>query len=302
MKEYIQLTRPFTLIAPLVGFLAGAAIGAGGIPPAVSFLGTLAASLLNAASNVINQVFDRQIDLINKPDRPIPAGKISISKAIVFSVILYLASILLAAVVNVYFFAIVIVTALITAAYSMPPLRLKRLFIVSNFAIALPRGCLLLVAGWASARFELADGWQGVLPFMDPEPWLLGIVLGLFVLGAASTKDIADIEGDRRFGCRTIPAVLGIRRSVLVITPFLVFPFVLVPIIVLLPAEPLLTGNKLILTFSGFFLSFWGCITALILLKNPSGLAGDGNHPSWWSMYFMLIIAQVLFALAYIIQ
>lgn len=300
MLHYIQLTRPFTLIAPLVGFLAGAAVGAGGIPPPVSLVGTIAASLLNAASNAVNQVYDRQIDQINKPDRPIPAGRISVFKASIFSVVLYFTSIMLAAAVNLYFLGIVVLTALITLAYSIPPFRFKRLFLVSNVTIALPRGCLLLVAGWASTRFELVDGWQGLGPLLDPEPWLLGGVLGLFVLGAASTKDIADIEGDRRFGCRTIPVMLGIRRSVVVISPFLVLPFLIVPLILLLSDSTVLAGNKQILTFSGFILAFWGFITAWMLLRNPSGLAGDGNHPSWWSMYLMLIFAQLVFAIAYI--
>ena len=52
--------------------------------------------------------------------------------------------------------------------------------------IAIPRGVLLKVAGWSTVK-----------TVMGVEPWFIGAIFGLFVLGASSTKDFADIEGDR---------------------------------------------------------------------------------------------------------
>ena len=73
---------------------------------------------------------------------------------------------------------------------------------LANWTIAIPRGCLLKVAGWAMvARGRL---------LRSPGP--SAAIFGLFLVGAASTKDFADIEGDRAGGCKTLPILYGARR------------------------------------------------------------------------------------------
>ena len=73
----------------------------------------------------------------------------------------------------------------------------KRHGIWANITIAIPRGVLLKVAGWSTVK-----------TILGLEPWYIGAIFGLFLLGAASTKDFADIEGDRAGGCRTLPIAL----------------------------------------------------------------------------------------------
>ena len=80
------------------------------------------------------------------------------------------------------------------------------------------------------------------------EPWYIGLVIGLFLLGAASTKDFADIEGDRAGGCRTLPIVYGVKKAAWIISPFFVLPWLLLPLGAVLrdpqnPSHPILTGN-----------------------------------------------------------
>ena len=83
-----ELSRPFTLVAPALGFASGAATAAGALPArdAVSrdlivfpLIGLLMAAVLNAASNALNQIYDLEIDRINKPRRPLPSGRLSIA-------------------------------------------------------------------------------------------------------------------------------------------------------------------------------------------------------------------------------
>ena len=62
------------------------------------------------------------------------------------------------------------------------------------------------------------------------EPWFIGAIFMFFLLGAASTKDFSDIEGDRAGGCRTLPIVFGVRRAAWMIAPFFVFPWLLMPV------------------------------------------------------------------------
>ncbi len=62
------------------------------------------------------------------------------------------------------------------------------------------------------------------------EPWCIGRHLLLFLVGAASTKDFADIEGDRAGGCKTLPILHGPRKAAWIIAPFFVFPWLLLPL------------------------------------------------------------------------
>src|SRR5436305_13583826 len=100
-QPYVQLARPFTLLPPLFGIISGAvcawgsahnpdpsrAVTASVILTVV--LGSLCASFLNAANNALNQIYDLEIDRINKPKRPLVTGELSIRQAWIFSWILY---------------------------------------------------------------------------------------------------------------------------------------------------------------------------------------------------------------------
>ena len=97
MKSYVQLARPFTLLPPLFGIISGAvcAFGSAHNPDPhraltlsvilTIVLGSACASFLNAASNAIIQIYDLEIDRVNKPNRPLVTGAISLRNAWIFS-------------------------------------------------------------------------------------------------------------------------------------------------------------------------------------------------------------------------
>jgi 4-hydroxybenzoate polyprenyltransferase len=151
--------------------------------------------------------------------------------------------------------------------------------------MAIPRGILLKLGGWAM-----------VAPIWSVEPWYIGLVICLFLLGAASTKDFADIEGDRKDGCETLPILYGVKKAAWMIAPFFVLPFVLIPIGV---TKGILTGNPTLLMALGITLMAYGIFTVYLLVRRPEDLATTENHPSWTHMYLMMMVAQVGFALAY---
>lgn len=294
IEVYVELMRPFTLLAPLIGFISGGVIARGATQASWSLrmlllmlIGALAAALLNAASNIINQIYDLQIDRVNKPTRPLPSGRIDLSATWKFTYLLYALSFLLALCVNLNFFGIVLFTAFVTYAYSGPPFRTKRWGVLANFTIALPRGCLLMVAGWSA----VASPWQW-------EPWTVGLVFGLFVLGAATTKDYADMRGDALYGCRTLPIMYGVRASAWITAPFFVVPFLFMLWAAL---KGWLTGNLVWISALAALLSAWGVYIDWLILRKPEALATEANHVSWKHMYLMLIAAQVGLALAYLI-
>ena len=298
-NAYVALARPFTLLPPALGVLSGAASawGAGHSKPAVTLAlllpvlwGALMAAALNASNNAVNQIYDLDIDRVNKPKRPLPAGTLCIREAWVFTVITCAISWVLAWLASPddrrECFWIVVFTTFLCWAYSAPPLWTKRRGFLANITIAIPRGVLLKVAGWSTVK-----------TIVGAEPWYIGSIFGLFLLGAASTKDFADIDGDRAGGCTTLPIVYGVKSAAWIIAPFFVFPFFLIPLGVW---KGVLTGNPVLLLILGPTLILYGIYTVYLLVRRPEELAKTENHPSWTHMYRMMMVAQIGFALAYI--
>src|SRR5438105_4680501 len=221
VRLYWTFARPFTLVPPMIGIFSGALIGYGAshAPFRVTrvALAVGAAAVLNAASNGLNQICDLENDRINKPHRPLPSGKMTLGRARVFVVATYAAALGMVAAVNGETFAIYAIAALATVAYSAPPIRLKRHPVGSNLIIALIRGALLKVAGWAAVSTVLAS----------LEPWYIGSIYFGFLLGATTTKDFADIEGDRAAGCITLPVRFGAAWSARAVSPSFIAPWLL---------------------------------------------------------------------------
>ncbi len=322
-RLYLTFTRPFTLLPPTFGVVSGAltAFGSAHNPdPTRRFsaqvvlmiaLGSLTAALLNAASNVINQYHDLEIDRRNKPRRPLASGAISTGAGVRFAVLLYLLALLPTWLVVIFprssfwekataplaehqCFFIYLAGLVFTLVYSDPAWgRTKRLGIWANLTIAVPRGCLLKVAGWSM-----------VASVLRLEPWYIGSIFLLFLLGATSSKDFSDMEGDAAHGCVTLPIRLGVERAARIIAPFFCLPWLLIPLGAWLPdpfgAGPILTGDRTLLSLLGLALLGWGGFTARLILRDPAALARSENHPSWTHMYLMMMFAQIGFAIAYL--
>ncbi|MCU0799097.1 MAG: UbiA family prenyltransferase [Candidatus Thermoplasmatota archaeon] len=305
LRAFVDLVRPFTLLAPVLGGFSGALLGlitsgdlhSFDIAPAPPFLiwhsfpffqvlsGIASLVFLNAASNSLNQVYDHEIDRINKPYRPIPLGIITEKEGLWIAGLLYVLSIWRAAMVNRTFLLMVCVLILITIGYSVPPLRFKKRVWLSNISIALPRGMLGLVAAWTIT----AD-------IGSPTPWIMGSVMAIFLTGSITTKDITDIEGDREFGMRTLPVVYGKKKAIILSTPFLVAPFLLM---VLYWYLGLLPGSSIVMAAVFFVWSMY-----LIILLIRSGDREDlhfENSPAWKQNYLMLLGLQMGFLVIFLV-
>jgi len=299
IRNYIDLGRPFTLVAPALGFVSGALTAVGAAPRepwsasllTAPFLGAAMAALLNAGNNALNQIYDLDIDRVNKPKRPLPSGLLSVAQVWRFTNVTYALALVLAWLVapggRHECFWLVAVAVVCTYLYSVPPFRTKRLGIWANVTIAIPRGVLLKVAGWSSVK-----------TIVGVEPWYIGCIFGLFLLGATTTKDFADMEGDRRGGCRTLPIQYGVRRAAWMISPSFVIPFVMINVGA---ATRVLTGNFWLLQILGAVMTAYGLYVLYLMLRRPEDLEVEENHVSWAHMYRMMFVAQIGFALAYVL-
>jgi 4-hydroxybenzoate polyprenyltransferase len=299
LRLWFELSRPFTLLAPALGVLSGAITAAGAEPrdawtPALAgytALGTLMAMVLNAGNNALNQIYDLEIDRVNKPARPLTSGRLSLRDAWIFTVVTYAAALVMAWFVapsgRHECFWIVAIATLCTFVYSCPPLRTKTRGIWANVTIAVPRGVLLKVAGWSCVK-----------TIWGVEPWFIGAIFGLFLLGASTTKDFADMDGDARGGCRTLPLQYGVRRAAWMISPSFVLPFTLISYGAF---AGILTGHFWLLQALALVMTLYGLYVCYLMLRRPEELAIDANHVSWAHMYRMMFVAQIGFAVAYLV-
>jgi 4-hydroxybenzoate polyprenyltransferase len=293
LRTYWIFSRPFTLVPPMTGIFSGTLLGYGAthavVIPLHVALAVLAAGVLNAASNALNQICDITNDQINKPHRPLPSGALTMRQAWIFTVATYALAMAMVAIVNRETFIIYVIAALATVAYSAPPLRWKRHPVGSNLIIALVRGWLLKVAGWAAVATVLAS----------IEPWYIGSIYFVFLLGATTTKDFADIEGDRAAGCITLPVKYGATWSARAISPSFILPWLMLPLGL---ALHILSGNSTAIVALSVIMLAWGTYVAYLINQDPHRLVTEGeNHPSWHHMYWMMMVGHLGLAGAYLI-
>ncbi|KYK28303.1 4-hydroxybenzoate polyprenyltransferase [Thermoplasmatales archaeon SG8-52-1] len=272
---YINLIRPFTLLAPIIISICImiASLFYYGRADNISFIlltkiipACLSLAILNGASNALNQVTDIKADSISKPYRPIIKGYISIKEAVLVSIILYIMAISISLLVNTMFIVFILLIAIFTVTYSLPP-RLKDLLFVNQLWVGVPRGLLGILASWSVFGNAL-----------EPLPITIGIIAMCFLVGGSITKDINDYEADKKAGTHTLVNTYGARKAALISLPFLILPFAYIPILI---DSGILDSYLLFLTFfaiPGFFIFH-------LMIKDDKKIGFLENTSSWTLMY-----------------
>lgn len=201
-RGLLSLTRPVNGVVAFAAISAScvmAGAGAGDLPRIA--LAATAGTLLGAAGNVLNDVFDADIDRINKPGRAVASGRVSPRAATVWAACCAAAGIAMSIPLGALPLAIAVASAAIMYVYSA---RLKRLPLVGNLAVAAVTGAAFVF---------------GAAAFGDPAA---GIVPGLLALGfnlaRELLKDVEDMRGDAAHGARTFPVIAGERAALLLVT------------------------------------------------------------------------------------
>lgn len=209
----VAFSRPHTIVGTVVAVVVLyllATLEVGGGPGAN--LPDLVLVLVSAVSaNVfivgVNQLTDVDIDRINKPWLPLAAGTMSLSVGRVVVAGAALVAVVVGAVAGPWMLAAAVVGLVVGAAYSLPPLRLKRFHVAAAVAISVVRA--LVVNLFVFAQFQ--DVLVGTVD-IPVHVWVLtGMVLGLTV-AIAWFKDLPDAEGDARHHISTLVLVQGPRR------------------------------------------------------------------------------------------
>lgn len=208
----LQITRPVNALLAGIVVLVGFTLGGRGREAdlAVIIFGPLAALLIAAFANLDNDLCDIAIDRINRPDRPLPAGRLSVKSVIFLSRILLLLGLFAALWCGFAPLAVSGAIALLLVTYNRWA---KRRFLIGNVMVALAGGMTFVFAGLAVS--PLPGRWKYL--------WLAGGLAFAFHLAREVLKDIQDIEGDRQAGAATLPIVWGTKPTARAAGGYLVF-------------------------------------------------------------------------------
>jgi chlorophyll synthase len=207
LSAVAELLKPITWFPPMWAFLCG--VVASGVAPdgrwPIILLGiVLAGPMVCASSQAVNDWFDRHVDAINEPQRPIPSGRMPGRWGLAIAVAWTGLSLLIAALLGPWGFAAGVLGLAIAWAYSAPPLRLKRNGWWGNAACGL---CYEGLA-WATGAAVMAGG---AMP--HPRSLALAALYSLGAHGIMTLNDFKSVEGDRQMGVGSLPVRLGVQSA-----------------------------------------------------------------------------------------
>ncbi len=194
IKEFIKLSRPLNFAITFFSIIVGAILCVNGEYSQIKILfAALSGGLTASAGNTINDIFDIEIDKVNRPDRPLPANTLTPLEASYYYSILVVISFILSYLINIQAFAIVAGSTILLFLYSF---KLKRYILTGNILVAFMTGLAFIYGGVAVNNFSSA-----IIPAVFA--FLINLVREII-------KDIEDIEGDIKSGISSFPHKYGI--------------------------------------------------------------------------------------------
>lgn len=204
LLDTLRLIRFFNCLLAGLGVIIGARMTWLYPVSYAPVMAALAAFLVCAAGNIVNDWFDIDIDRINRPDRVLVRGGLSRPFALTLAISASLAALGIAFTINYDTLAMVAAAILIIFFYNF---KLKRIPILGNSIVALSAALTFITGGLAVDR---------EMTFYLPGPLVAAAFAFLLHLIRELVKDVQDIDGDVRMGIRTLPAVIGVSRTLLV--------------------------------------------------------------------------------------
>ena len=213
-----ELLKPITWFPPMWAFACG--VVASGVPvterwPLIVAGLVLAGPAVCATSQAVNDWFDREVDAINEPRRPIPSGRMPGRWGLYIAIGWTLLSLALAALLGPVGFGAALLGLALAWAYSAPPLRLKRNGWWGNSACAL---CYEGLAWATGGAVMMLGAWP------DARSLVLALLYSVGAHGIMTLNDFKSIDGDRRMGIGSLPVRLGVDGAARVAAALMIAP------------------------------------------------------------------------------
>ncbi|WP_249134294.1 chlorophyll synthase ChlG [Bradyrhizobium japonicum] len=202
----LELLKPITWFPPM--WALGCGIVSSGVSPGHRWPMIIAGVLLAGpmvcgTSQAVNDWYDRHVDAINEPGRPIPSGRIPGRWGLYIAILWTALSLLLATVLGTWGFVAAIVGLVLAWAYSAPPIRLKQNGWWGNAACGLCYEGLPWFTG-AAVMSASAPDWNIVL---------IALLYSIGAHGIMTLNDFKSVEGDKRMGIDSLPVLLGVDNA-----------------------------------------------------------------------------------------
>jgi chlorophyll synthase len=258
LSACLELLKPITWFPPMWAFGCGlASVAANGHSWTLLVAGVLLCGpLVCGTSQAVNDWFDRHVDAINEPERPIPSGRIPGRWGLGISVGWTLVSLLVSTALGAVGMVATAIGLLLAWLYSAPPIRLKRNGWWGNAAVGLCYEGLPWVTGAAVMSASVPSA--AVL--------LLALLYSVGAHGIMTLNDFKSIEGDRRMGIGSLPARLGPERAARVACHMMAWPQVAVVVLLVTWHRPVFAAAIAAVLVSQLFLM-------RRLLRSPRELA-----------------------------
>ncbi|MBM27580.1 MAG: bacteriochlorophyll/chlorophyll synthetase [Halieaceae bacterium] len=214
----LELLKPITWFPPMWAFLCGwVSAGPNSSITTWSLLAGIALTgpLVCGASQVVNDWYDRDVDALNEPHRPIPSGRVPGKTALSFAMVWTLIAQTWAMMLGTWVAAATFIGLLLAWAYSAPPLRLKLNGWWGNSAVALSYEGLAWVTGAAIVM-------GGALP--SAPTLIIALLYSIGAHGIMTLNDFKSVEGDLKLGIRSLPAQLGRECAASIACGFMLLP------------------------------------------------------------------------------
>ena len=231
-RAILTLLKPITWFPPMWAFACGTITGSEKIVEnlPIFFLGLLLTGpLVCASSQAVNDWYDRHVDAINEPNRPIPSGRIPGRWGLYIAVIWSLISLWVGSFLGPIGFLATTLALVLAWFYSMPPIRFKNNGWLGNLACGVSYEGL----AWVTGATLLS---AGALP--NKPSLLLAGLYSASAHGIMTLNDFKAIEGDRQMGVRSLPVQLGAKRAAQVAAVMMLAPQVIVLALLLLWDKP----------------------------------------------------------------
>ncbi|MEL7311034.1 MAG: chlorophyll synthase ChlG [Pseudomonadota bacterium] len=220
----IELLKPVTWFPPMWAFACGVVASGVAIEARLPFLlggVLLAGPFLCGTSQVVNDWFDRHVDALNEPHRPIPSGRVSVRAGWILAIGWSVLSMVLAGMLGLWVFLASLLGLALAWSYSAPPFRLKRNGWYGNAAVGLCYEGL----PWFTAAAVMVGG----LP--NTSTILVALLYSAGAHGIMTLNDFKALDGDHAMGIRSLPVQLGPRNAARFACAVMVIPQALVAIL-----------------------------------------------------------------------
>ncbi|MBN2119046.1 MAG: UbiA family prenyltransferase [Anaerolineales bacterium] len=205
VKGILQIFRPELPFAAGICVVLGGVVALGGLPSLREIaLGFLCGFLLSGSAIVLNDYFDLEVDRVNAPDRPLPAGLLAPAEAILLTAVTALLGLAAACLISVPAFVLCVIFWIIGFLYNW---KFKETGVLGNLMVSSSVGITFILGGMAAG-----EPWNGIV-------WSFAFMAFFIDLGEELAGDAMDIEGDRKRGSKSIAIVRG-RSFALAVSSF----------------------------------------------------------------------------------